>query len=395
MFSLFPSRSESEPALVLDIGSGSVGAALALLSRTHSPTVLYTTRESIPLQAGVSGTRLHSLMLRTLAHVMLGVVAEGFHAAGWSGRRPSIREATIVLGAPWTTSQTTFHQLSHTEPLPVSERVLAKLLAEDDKETTRPGDGETVRIEEKLIQVTLDGYETSRPFGKAATDALFTVFSSFAPLTLIRGIEDAVSHSLHTHHSSFHSFSLAAFAAVRELFPEQEHFLLADVSGELTELALVKRQALLESATFPIGKNALIRALREETGVPASGAETFLKLHAEGRATGALAARGEQTVRSFTDEWMRRFTETLASFSEETFLPRILFLTADDDTAPLITRLIKGAETVQFSFSSEPLSVQTVTAETFHSALRWSDVAHRDPFLALETVFGNLMRRKK
>lgn len=390
MFSFFKKRGESELALVVDIGSGSVGAALVLFSGTRHPAILYTTRLPLPFQKDVHGARLHSGMLRTLSGVMLSISAEGFAKGGFSDKRPAIKEAVVALSAPWVSSKAHLLSLSQKEPQTITARVLGALLAHlpDAAQEHLP---KALKIEEKLIKAALNGYPTGNPLGKPATTAEFSLFSSFAPLSLVRGIEETLLHHLHLRRVSFHSFSLMAFAVVRELFPKETDFLFLDISGEQTEFSIVKKQAIVQSATFPFGKNHLLRALHGEVKLPVSGAETFLTLHNEAKGEGKLHEKVERVLAAVQEEWGKHFIRALTDFSEEIFLPREVFLTVDADAAPVFADALKRCDLGKFTLAVKPPSVRVVGESELAPGVHWSDGAMRDSFLALEAFFGCML----
>lgn len=393
MVPLFSRHGDSELALILDIGSGSVGAAFTQSAGARAPEVLFATRADIPFQTTAEPSRLPPLLLRTLAQVMLSVQAEGLpHIRGPRGRR-GISRAVVTLSAPWMDSKTTLFRLEQKKEISLTHRVIAELLQEDRNASTPLRRDETL-VEEEIIKAAVNGYETAKPFGKSATEFAFTVFSSFSAATLIDGIEDTIAHSLHVRRTSFHSFSLAAFAVIRELFPERESFLFLDVSGEMSELSLVKKRALVGSATFPFGKNELVRSIASRTGLPRSGAETALRLHGEGRKEKAGSSGQEEPVLTGARLWSARFGEALGTLAEHSLLPNEVLLACDDDAASLLVRAIEQSTAEPDTLVALPLAVETVNAHFLASSVRWNAENAFDPFLAIGAAFGHLTGEK-
>ena len=190
---LFSKKKESECLLVFDIGSGSVGGAIVLTSKAHTPTILYSFRTDIPFQEVAAGRRLSSLMLRSLSQVVAALSREGFEIAGFGTKRPRIKKILVSLSAPWVASMTSFLSLKNKEATTITEEVFNALFlhsanASDSPRSITPKG--SVKIEELLIKASLNGYETSAPYGKEALSAEFVIFSSFSLPRLTESITE-------------------------------------------------------------------------------------------------------------------------------------------------------------------------------------------------------------
>lgn len=376
--------------LIFDIGSGSVGGAIALVSPSESPMILYSTRADISFTSETNGGRLVSLMVRALSEVMLALVHEGFVHAGLSAKRPKIDEAIVSLSAPWIISRTFTLHLRNAKPARITEAVFHTLLREEEKDSShRTLPKGSVEMERKLIKSVLNGYETSEPYGKDAVDAEFTLCSSYSLPKITDKISDAITHLIHTSHITFHSFSLLSFAVLRDLYPQSENFIFLDVSGEQSEVSVVKKSVLLETLSFPLGKNHLIRALSKDAGIPSASAETFLSLQQEQKGEGALYDRAKGVSSAFEAQWLSHFLKTMETFSQELFLPKTLFLTADTSMASRVTNAISTGDFSKFTLASMPFEVHFINGESLSPSIHQNPSGSADPFLMLETLFAS------
>lgn len=390
--SLLSSTKESGCVLVFDIGNGSVGGAIVLPAKEHPPTILYSFRVDIPFQEQTDGSRLLSLMLQKLSEVVSAIVHEGFAQAGLGGQPPSTLEAVVSLSAPWIISKTSFLRLSSKAPTLVTPAVFSTLLRQSDEENRSELEREvagTVKIEQKLIKSTLNGYDTPRPYGKEANEIEFTLFGSFSLPVVIDRIRDVITREVQCKAIGFHSFSLLSFAVLRELFPREEDFIVIDISGEQTELSIVKKAIVAETATFPFGKNHLKRMLTKELGVPAATAETFFMLHGENKGTGGLFGRASGLITIAEGVWQREFAAALRLFSSEMLPPRTLYMTSDEDVSPIFRHSIESGNFTAFLPTSTSFRVITVDNALLAGAVAWSPSIRHDPFLGLTAAFAN------
>lgn len=382
--------------LVFDIGSGSVGGAIVLASAAAPVRVLYSFRSDIPFQEETSGARLLPLMLRALSQAARALTHEGFDASGFGNHRPRITEAIVSLSAPWVVSRTSFVRMKNQTPALISPEIVASLIehASHDQtaEKAAPPKG-GVPIERKLVKSVLNGYETASPYGKTALEAEFAVFESFALQNMTERIADTITEVMHAHHISFHSFSLTAFAVLREIYPGVQDFILTDVSGEQTELSVVKEAIVAETATFPFGRNRLIRTVQKSARIPASGIETFFKLYNEDKGTGRLFERAKTALAKAQEAWGAELERMLAVFSGELFLPSSLYLMADNDVASIFGRAAAARDASRFTLSPAPFRVIFVDSDVLSSAVSWSSPRERDPFIGIVAAFAQRIRR--
>lgn len=391
----FSKKKESECLLVFDIGSGSVGGAIVISSRNHIPTILYSFRSEILFQEEATGRRLASLMLRSLSQVVLALSREGFEIAGFGAKRPRIKKILVSLSAPWVVPMTSFLQLKNKEPTFVTEKLFSALLEhsanEPDSSKGRSPKG-SVEIEERLIKSTLNGYETSAPYGKEALEAEFAIFSSFSLPRVTGGITDIITHYFHVERVRFHAFALVAHRALRKMYPEEENFIFVDVSGEQTEISLTSKGIIIETVTFPFGKNHIIRTLKKEANIPPLGAEAFLRLYRDKGGAGRMVERVEKLLEQEKEDWRSKFAKTLETLSEEIFFPKSLFIIADDEVLPLFARALEGQDFSRFAVSPLTWHITPLNAGLLASIVRWNTMEHSDPFLGIVSSFANELR---
>ena len=101
----FGGKEKKELALIIDIGSASVGAAIAVLSREGKPTIFTTIREDMVFQEDLDIARFRTSMrdalakaLRTLERLLPDVLKK-------TGGSPPSR-VYVTFSSPWHASET-------------------------------------------------------------------------------------------------------------------------------------------------------------------------------------------------------------------------------------------------------------------------------------------------
>ena len=323
--SFFSFGSKEGSAVVLDIESGSVGGALVQLSPGKAPRIIYSTRTPVAYQRELSAERLLAAV-KAATEIVAGRVA---HTAAADAKKIGpIRSVVCVLSAPWYHAMTKTIVFEDTKPFRVSPELILNLIGKDASlHAARRGEGDATHIEERTIQIRLNGYETADPYGKEARKLEATVFLGFASEKVLASLTDSLWHFFHTQKILFHSFPLASFLSLRDLFPDEEHFLAVHVSGEVTEISIIREGHLQESLSFPIGRNSTIRMIEKATGGNEAESLTLMQFALEkkkhpmpGKAVRALAAAKEA--------WDSAFAGILEPSRSSFFLSQQVFLVA-------------------------------------------------------------------
>jgi hypothetical protein len=246
-------------------------------------------------------------------------------------------------------------------------------------------------LERKIMRLRLNGYETAVPLGKHASHLELSLYLSAAPATVVNRIVGAVRKTFNARRIEFHSLAFVASAMIRDLFAESENFIFADASGELTELSLIERGVILETTSFPIGRNGLIRRLRKDiTGSSTEAALSAFRVFARGEGNPEHSEKVRRALSEAEAEWLGLFRKTLAHFSEAAFLPRVLYILAPDPATTQIFRsFIEKSPVGQFTVTAEPFTVVPLSAETLEQAALYGTNTHCDPTMTLAALFLN------
>jgi len=397
-FSLFSrDKGSARLALVFDIGSASVGGALALFEDEKTPKIIYAVRKDMVFQEELDTERLQSVMLKTVAETAADIQQNGISHLKFTRLGSHIpRKAYCTLASPWHATQTRMIRLKKEKPFKVTRQFIDELItkevdafkeSEDVKDQMGSKTGNI--IEKRLIQMKLNGYETPEPENKEARSLEAALFVSVSPKELLKSIAQEIRRTFAVREIEFNSFSLAAFDVLRNIRPETNDFLFLDISGEITDVSLVRSGVLMETATFPTGKRDIIRALAKTLETNMADALSLLRLyHAKN-----ISAHHKENIRkalgSGAEEWTSQFQKSLAGLSEFFSIPSTVLFTSDKDLEGWFASLVAEEQFAQFTMTDKEFDVVPVDTALLNNFCRFSSRAVIDPFLALETVFAN------
>jgi hypothetical protein len=269
-----------------------------------------------------------------LAHIVSRTIAKG--------RFDSVE---VFYGAPWYVSRGRHVTIERSGTAPLTENELEELITQNIEGVLPSEMKSAVILEEYSQGFTVNGYRVENPIGKEGREVGMRLFVSAIDEGTRVAVEDIVFRSFHAHEISHHSTLLRLVRSLRRANVAENAYLLADVSGYMTEVSKIDRGMVLGTASFPEGHETLLR-----------GAAGALKRRPE--EVKALAARPKDfglapEFRAAHDDalgdWSRRFVEALEALgmggmSGNTIL--IAETSSQDSFKNEITRMTGGQVTL-------------------------------------------------
>ncbi|MFA5841661.1 MAG: hypothetical protein WC835_01700 [Candidatus Paceibacterota bacterium] len=320
-FSIFKKETQKS-FLVFDVGNGSVGGALVLKNEDGNLKIISSCRADIPTGEQVDFDNLFKSTLQAIDDISPSLTKTAL-----SGTAPVF----VILASPWYVSQTKIVSIKNERILTLNRDLRDEIISKeisDFEESLANGNiktaiGSPIKnkekneldiIESQIIHSTLNGYETSKPVDKKAAEAVLSLYLSVSQKNITSGI----TQKLYTHfpHSkiSFHSFPLAYFDAIRDIFPDKNDFLLLDVSGEITDVSLVRKGVLLETVSFPMGRNFILR--RVASGLKRTVPEglSLISMFLSGAIDAETRNKIYRIMSTLKKEWLAEFQKTFCGF---------------------------------------------------------------------------------
>ncbi len=381
------SRKESHIALLIDVGSGSVGASLVLYSYTkegkeEKPRIVFSIRRPFTLTESVSYEQLIKLMQKTLKEV-LGIVHDA--KLGLPDR------VYAVLSAPWYASQSRTILYNKKPAFVVTEKLVAELIKKETdffKESLSTQiEGESYIIENTTQSISLNGYSIHDPFGKKAEEIKISQFISLSPRHVIEAIHEEVEQIYHQKKIQFSSGGACSFVALRDAFPSEESFMIVSVGSEVTDVVLVRNHTLSTSFTFPKGTHSVYRAIAESLSLDVSEAKTRTLLCENGHASLEMSKQMSPHLDSAKNEWIEMFSKSLADFVNDLSIPHKVFLLAPEELACWYQDSLLNEPFHQYTLTEKDFSVILVGSETLHEYLLFNDGVTQDSFMSLQSLF--------
>ncbi len=399
--SLFRSKkNHAELVIVYDIGSASVGAALVLLEPGKKPSVVHVVEHDMALKKTPHAGRLEQSMYQALRTVGEHVMKEGMphlHFTNFGNLLPA--HAYVTFASPWYASQTRIihESFAHPKKIKMSDifsRVEKErdVFVEDEEVVRVVGEDAHTLIEERVVRILVNGYETTHPEGVMARSLQIAVLFSVVPEHIIAGVTEEITRVCPSCDITPNTFPLVAFDVLRDTGKVGEDFLFVDISGEVTDVSLVHDGMLVETETFPVGKKTLIRNIGDTLHTSREEAQSLMTLLQDDGVGGVRKKDIERAVLGAVDVWRRGYEHARTEVSSSYPLPHSILFTSDGDVEHFFLSVLKddAATRIQVDVTDNVRAVNALFLREMCSALHEPPY---DPFLMLGAIFAAKIRR--
>ena len=379
-------KEKKELILVFNIGSSSVDGALFEAQSSGIPKIIFSAKELTKIEEKVDIDNFSLSMMKSLE-----IVAEKIYKAGLGA--PS--QIFCVLSSPWCVSQTRIINLNKNTPFVFTEKLADELIQKEiklfeEEHTLKYGNSnDRVRmIELKNIKITLNGYEVSQSLNKKTKELEMNIFVSMGGEQILKKIEDTIGKYFHKK-IKFSSFLLSFFTIVRDMYLKQENFLLLEIGGEVTDISMIKKNTLRESASFPLGCNFLIRRIALELGCSLGEAVSFISLFKDGHAEESVAKKLTLILNKLRTEWLKKFQDSLANLSKDISIPSTIYIVVDKDLVDFFSETIKTEQFSQYTLTESKFKIIFLNAELLDGIVIFKENVFREPFLIIDSIYIN------
>lgn len=382
----FKSEKKKENIIaIFDIGSGSVGGAIVRIPSdpNHIPTIIKSVRADVISREELDFKTFTADMLDAL-----GSTAKMLY----DSKLGAPDEIHCVLASPWYLSETRVvklvreHSFAFTQKIAdeMLEKEIALLKEDYDKKYASVKSVPQV-IEHNVMGVSLNGYLVEDPIGKRSRSVEMHMAISLSPKSILDKIEKTISNTFHHIPVSFSSFVMSSYLAVREKYVTPDSYLLLDVGGEITDVAIITKGILKASLSFPFGKKTFFKYMCTKLEIEARDAEELFSLYSAGTLSDRKLKKVEPLFQSIENSWGEAFRACIGTLPHTLRLPSTIFLTADADIRDWFMNVVKNDPFIQSMVVDHKCTVITLEGPEFLTMCSVKD-ATCDPFLMVEAI---------
>jgi cell division ATPase FtsA len=327
---------KSELALVFDIASSSVSAALVRLAFGEHIRVIHSLNEPLSNQNSVDPEKLFNDMIEALKKAHADIVKQGsVKLSGTEFRHVNAKRIIYSFTSPWSATQTKTISLKKDKSFTFTRAVLEKLMSSEEEKFSV--------IDRRIIQTRLNGYEVKDPFGKNVREVDISYFTGIVPKSVLEKTVE-VSHAIRAskYIKSF-TFPLITYSYIKDSFPDERDFIQLRIGGGISDVAIIEDGLITESASFPLGYKQVIDGAATLSGITNDEIISFLKLKSEGHAELSVVEKLNPILSRSIENFVSELRKVLDKMENGSFLPQKLFLTTDFDVPGFFAQALGGS----------------------------------------------------
>lgn len=347
--------SGSKPIAVVDIQSGCVSVAIALLHPDKPLEILGSGRSDLSFE-----DRSHEAAIAALADQLDEAGKKALSAAAdLQKAHGPITKTFCIINTPWARSQTLRTISKFETEVPVTEAMIADLAKQALDESTEIDPANL--LEANVVRIELNGYVTTEPVGKHAHKvSVYALISGCDPR--VRSIVEEALQKLFSAPIAFRS-QLRTVLSVMEEIPElDKDFCLVDITRDATIAANIHTGLSMAHKTVGEGLLSIVRRIAGK-GMPEETLALLRMVADETCSTDACAAITESIARA-EPGLVRVFADAMVELASERYLPPLLILLCEDALAPWLTELFSRIDFTQFTTTTQPFKVIALDAES-------------------------------
>jgi hypothetical protein len=381
------SQRRSPFVVLIDIGSGSVGVAVADVGGTEGkPLIIYTHREHIRRAHDRSSVEHIRVLKEALLNATLELSTGGMQALHAYNPHARIRTIHTIYAAPWSELISRKIHTLNAEPFRATPELVESLIESALHEVGAKAHEDAIFhdtglevIGQSQVGAKINGYDVPKFNGQECTELEVIHMSELVPKAVRDVIRDAEKHLIpHPEHTE-HSFASVFALFVERVFPHMGSYLTCEMTGGGTEISVVQDHVVRENVSTNAGMFAFENEIATRLNTLPEEARTYIRdftsheIHHE-----VAEAVGE------TREGYKALLAKLCADVHTRFpLPEHLIVLADHDYRELFTGMVEEAYSALISAHT----VHAVDLALTDSRVLYHESASHDMYLAMCALF--------
>ncbi len=369
---------------IIDIGSASVGLAIVNLDQKNPPEILYNYRSRANIRPDSAFKIFIQGILDCLEESLNSTTLENF----------KIDEVAVFLASPFYICQSNIINQKEEKPFTVIPKRVSAILNEkaeafrQDNKVLYPelNNDQTIIIDNYLMQTKLNGYVVNSPYGYKVNSLYLSQYVSLGSLPVLNKFKEIIAKKLPRKKISFFTFSWSAFTFFKQ-WQKLKDYTILDVTGEMTDLNVITNGYLNEVASFPKGRNFLLKSLAEKLNTTPAEVNSSLYLFLEEKMDNAAEIKMQKALEELKEEWLQGLDLALKNIMESVLLPEQIYLVGDDAVTEVFSKWLSDERLRQYSLTNRPLSLKRITPDDTEEYVVNKAENKEDPFFPIEALF--------
>lgn len=380
------SISNSKISIVFYIGSSHIKGALVDFREDEKPKVVLVEEEDINIAEGLDYSHLPRLMARAVERLSNRLIESDV----WKEGSLKVENIHCVFSPLWYSSKVKNIIFDEDEEFLFSEDDLEEAISQMKKEAEKEeGFDKDLLIEQKGIQVELNGYPVENPYNKRASKVRINIFLSSVSRKAYDVLRETLGRLFNEREIYYHSSAMSNYSVVTREIADRDKFLIIEVDGEITQVLMVRNENISRIATFPLGVNYFVRALKKDSDDTNASSFSKLEMFAGGELEEKEHDRVEGRISRESENWIKDLQNIFQKSSRDLAVPSSAYLISGHGMLKWWSSLIKDERLAAYNLMDEPLKVEKLRSYEVAGLVHWRNQAVPDSVLAVCVSYVN------
>ncbi len=336
MFGLGKNGGEERYGVVVDVGSASITIAIVASDPNEElPKIIWSYKERMAVsnKNNILSAAKNIATATINAFLMLG--SEGLLALKSYDKTAKVVSCAVAISAPWSYTVTKTISSSDTEPFVVTNEIINKMIITAKQQATSLIENNEVFeklglevISEATISIEANGYNISHIKNQEVNELAISHVTNIVQKHLVDVIRESHGKIIPKAELSLQAFMFNSYLALRALTTDIAEICIIDVSGDATEIAIVRDGILTYVTHMPYGHYSLAREVSDLCGIPYEEALGSFKSNSDllkGSLSKVKQEEYEVIIKSYVEKASDLFKRTGDSLS----IPDTIFMHTD------------------------------------------------------------------
>jgi len=378
-------ETKDESIAVISIGSSSVGGMLSKREENGTIKVIAAAREPINFLLDVSFDAFWRCARQSLEKVLTKIN---------DAEKPD--KIFCIFSSPWFVSQRRLILKREKDSFYITKKLIEdivddeiKRLKESKKTNIASTQGETALIERHAMKITANGNPIDITERKKTTEIKVHAYISSGIKKTLNETREIIREKLGWAKISFHTLPIVTTTELKKTINAEKGFILADIGGEITDITLVEKNEIKEVASFPKGKNHVIRKISSRFKISLDEAQSLLNIYKKEHIKEKDAFAIKTILQETKEDWLGFLYDTLEKISENNKpLPSNLLLMSLDKLEQDFIKDIQSSQFTKFTNPGERFIARQIMPKSLEHLFEIAQGTKRDVFLMIETLFA-------
>lgn len=366
---------------VFDIGSSSVGGALFLHSKNKKPELITSLRQQAEFPEKSTFPVMSRKMRQAIDSVVKGLKKE-------NERHPDL--ALCVFSSPWYVAQTKIVKVRREASFKISEKLMEKIIEDETLVFRKQWTSATKFLEQESIKTILGGYDIKNPIDKSTKNLEIYIYLSMGLEEMKEAVEQDLSSYINHDHLYFHSFPFVFFKVLKQIINIEQGLLLIDITGEITDVLLIRNNIIEEVNSFSKGENFFIRRLASGFNISFEEASSLISQYRKQELHDLQLKKVEQILKPAADEWGVYLEKVLSGMSADHLLPQDIYFCGPVASLPEVNNQFLKENLTKFTIFGKSFDIHFLLPDSlkYHFNFKRGSIGYKDIFLLISSLFA-------